>query len=225
MQLGDLISSETRKKLSVQNFVVKVIREAIQRGILSQGQTLRQSEIAADLGVSHIPVREAFRQLEAEGLVDIFPNKGAVVAGLTPEDAKEIFFIRTLLETASLRLAIPNLSEKILHKCELINMEIEVEKDIHKWCHLNWEFHNTLYREAGCPRLLQLIQTLYSNVDRYLRLYLQVQNYRHIGHNEHEAILIACKGRNTETAVIALQSHLKNSCDLLVAYLSKQEKN
>ena len=222
MQLGDLLSEESRKTLSAQNYVVKVIREAILRGVLPQGQTLRQSEIAAELGVSHIPVREAFRQLKAEGLVDLYPNRGAVVAGLTPEDAREIFYIRILLETACLKRAMPNLGEKVLHKCELINTEIGVEMDLHKWCHLNWEFHFTLYREAGSPRLLQLIETLYSNVDRYLRLYLEVENYRQIALEEHAAILESCKAGETEAAVGALERHLQNSSDFLAQYLEKQ---
>ena len=223
MQLGELLPAESRKKLSAQNYVVNIIREAILRGILPQGQTLRQGEVASELGVSHIPVREAFRQLEGEGLVDLYPNRGAVVAGLTPEDAREIFHIRILLETASLELAMKNLEENVFRKCEGINTEITVEKDIHKWCRLNWEFHESLYRAADSPRLLQLIQTLYSNVDRYLRLYLEVENYRQIAHEEHAAILKACRARDTKAAVGALERHLRNSSDYLAAYLARHQ--
>ncbi|MDO9508466.1 MAG: GntR family transcriptional regulator [Thermovirgaceae bacterium] len=225
MQLSELISRESDKSQSTPVFVVNVLREAILRGLIPPGKILRQGEIAAELGLSHIPVREAMRQLEAEGFVEIIQNRGAVVKGLTSEDAMEIFSIRILIESEALRLAMPGLDEKIFRKCEFINSEIGDEQDVHRWCGLNWDFHKCLYEAAQSPRLLQLIQNLYSNVDRYLRIYLEVEDYRSIGSQEHASILEACRAGDADLAVAALRLHLENSRRLLVNLRDSKENN
>ncbi|MDR7541769.1 MAG: GntR family transcriptional regulator, partial [Armatimonadota bacterium] len=92
--------------------VADVLREAILRGILLAGQQLRQDEIARELGVSHIPVREALRQLEAEGLVRLRPYRGFEVSELSPEEVEELYEIRIPLECQALRLAFPHLTDE-----------------------------------------------------------------------------------------------------------------
>lgn len=222
MKFQDLVEKEAEKNLSTPVFVVNVLREAIMRGIFKCGKILRQAEIAAELGVSHTPIREAIRQLEAEGFVEIIPNRGAMVTGLTVEDAREVFAIRKLLESEALRLALPKLDEKTLRKCEFINTEIGDEMDVHTWCGLNWDFHKSLYAASESPRLLQMIQNLYSNVDRYLRLYLEVKNYRSIGVREHGLILDACRSGDEAKAIRALELHLENSRAFLEEFLEKE---
>jgi len=221
VQFKDLVKRESDRNSSTPVMVVNVLREAIMRGLFPQGKVLRQAEIAAAMGVSHTPVREAIRQLEAEGFVEIIPNRGAIVTGLTEEDAREIFSIRILLESEALRLAIPNLDEKTLRRSDYINMEIGDEKDIHKWCGLNWEFHKSLYQAAKSPRLLQMIQNLYSNVDRYLRLYLEVEDYRSIGKDEHSSIVQALRDGDEKGAIEALRQHLENSRKFFEEFISK----
>ncbi|MFP4482128.1 MAG: GntR family transcriptional regulator [Thermovirgaceae bacterium] len=222
MKFPELIEKESEKNLSTPVFVVNVLREAILRGIFKCGKILRQGEIAAEMGVSHTPVREAIRQLEAEGFVAIIPNRGAMVTGLTVDDAREVFSIRKLLESEALRRALPGLDEKTLRKCEYINMEIGDEQDVHTWCGLNWDFHKSLYAPAESPRLLQMIQNLHSNVDRYLRLYLEVEDYRSIGVREHGLILDACRNKDESAAIRALELHLENSRTFLEEFLEKE---
>jgi len=219
----EIVRLEVDSNLPTPLFVVKFLREAIMWGLFPQGKVLRQGELASELGVSHTPVREAIRQLEAEGFVEIIPNRGAIVTGLTQDDAREIFSIRILLESEALRLAIPNLDDKTLRRCEFVNIEISDEMDLHKWCGLNWEFHKCLYQASNSPRLLQMIQNLYSNVDRYLRLYLEVEDYRNTGSKEHSLILKALKAGNDEEALGALKRHLESSRDLLEEFVSKKE--
>lgn len=221
VQFKDLVKRESDRNSPAPVMVVNVLREAILMGLFPQGRILRQAEIAASLGVSHTPVREAIRQLEAEGFVEIIPNRGAMVTGLTEDDAREIFSIRALLESEALRLAIPKLDEKTLRRCDYINMEIGEEKDIHKWCGLNWEFHKCLYQAAKSPRLLQMIQNLYSNVDRYLRLYLELENYRSIGKDEHSSIVQALRNGDENGAIKALRLHLENSRKFFEEFISK----
>lgn len=190
------------------------------RGFFQQGRILRQVEMASLFGVSHIPIREALRQLEAEGFVQKIPNRGAIVTSLTTEDAFEIFSIRMLLESEALRLALPKIDDQILRKGDLINKESEFEPDPHKWAALNWQFHSCIYQKSESFRLIQMIKKLYSSVDRYLRIYLEVDDYRKIARIEHEYILKACKEGDTELAIHSLREHLKNSCYLLVRFIT-----
>ena len=86
MQLKDIAEEMQQRSMAARDWVFQVLRTAIIRGVLPGGMPLRQDEISAQLSVSHIPVREAFRQLDAQGLVRIYPNRGAVVTKLTREE-------------------------------------------------------------------------------------------------------------------------------------------
>src|SRR5438093_1254358 len=110
---------------SLTSAVVNVLREKILRGQIKAGEQLRQHAIAAELHVSRIPVREALRQLEAEGLVTIIDHRGAVVSGLSPEEILEMFEIRMVLESYLLRLSIPRLTDEDLKRSEQTLREYE----------------------------------------------------------------------------------------------------
>ena len=110
MNLYDLAANVLRQQRSTPDLIADALREAIVRGIFQEGQSLRQDEIATQFGVSRIPVREALRQLEAEGLVTLHLNRGAMVSALSPAEAQEIFEIRSALEVKAIQLAIPKLT-------------------------------------------------------------------------------------------------------------------
>ena len=153
MNLEELVTNGKKWDVPTRIFVVQVLRTAILRGLLEEEETLRQADIARKLGVSHIPVREAFCQLAAEGLLSIHPNKGAVVIGLSPEDVSEIYNIRSILEVEALILAAPKLTPAILSRCEFVLENAYRTQDVHEWGDLNWEFHETLYVPGESPRL------------------------------------------------------------------------
>src|SRR5262245_5445046 len=94
------------------------LRDKILRGEFREGEQLRQHAIADELAVSRIPVREAFRQLEAEGLIKIIDHRGAIVAALSPEEIEELFDIRAALESVTLRQAVPRLTDDDLARAE-----------------------------------------------------------------------------------------------------------
>jgi DNA-binding GntR family transcriptional regulator len=216
---------ELAAKLSAQRYrttpglVAEVLREAILRNVLTGGQQLRQDEIAAHLGVSRIPVREALRQLEAEGLVTFFPHRGAVVSELSYQEVQEIYEIRTPLEVTAMRLALPRLSQPDLERAEEILEAIDRETEVAKWSGLNREFHTVLYAPADRPRLLALINTLRTNVERYQRIYISLMQHKPHSQREHREILDACRRRDVEAAVRALERHLGQAAQELVAYL------
>jgi DNA-binding GntR family transcriptional regulator len=201
--------------------VADVLREAILRGILVAGQQLRQDEIARELGVSHIPVREALRQLEAEGLVRLRPYRGFEVSELSPEEVEELYEIRIPLECQALKLALPHLTEQDLERAAQVLDAIDAEEDPSRWSQLNTEFHAVLYTPSGRQRLLNLIRTLRTNVDRYLRLYISVMHRKQYSQREHRKILEAVRLKDPAAAVAALEEHLGIACRMLVDYLRR----
>jgi DNA-binding GntR family transcriptional regulator len=199
------------------------LRADILRGNLKSGQALKQDEIAAQFGVSKIPVREALVQLKAEGLVNFYTNRGAFVSELSAAEADEIYVMRIALETAVLARAIPNLTVAQLKHAEEILTAIDQEENIAKWGELNWKFHATLYSPASLPRLMDTIKALHTNIARYLVLYLAGMAYQKKSQKEHRAILAACRHGETEKAVTYLEGHLRDASKALVAFLKKQE--
>jgi DNA-binding GntR family transcriptional regulator len=202
--------------------IVDSLRAEILRGALKGGQVLRQDEIAARFGVSKIPIREALVQLKAEGLVTFYPNRGAFVSELSAVEADEIYVMRIALETAVLMRAIPHLTITRLKQAEEILDAIDREENIARWGELNWEFHATLYSPAGLPRLMDTIQTLHSNIARYLVLYLAGMDYQKKSQQEHRALLKACRHGESEKAATILEGHLCSASIQLVEFLGHQ---
>src|SRR5579883_1589456 len=110
MQLHDLAADALARHRTTPGLVADVLREAILTGILKAGQPLRQEDISAQFGLSRSPVREALRQLEGEGLVKLYPHRGAVVAEFPLSELWELCEIRIPLETTAIRLAMPHLT-------------------------------------------------------------------------------------------------------------------
>src|SRR5262250_256658 len=118
---------------SLTSAVADKLREQIIRGEIPEGTQLRQDAIASQYRVSRIPVREALRQLDAEGLIAIVPNRGAIVPALSPDDIRELFSIRALLEPEVLKLSIPHLTEDDLSQAEAVLAKYvsELKRDDH----------------------------------------------------------------------------------------------
>src|ERR1043166_4231493 len=118
---------------SLTSAVADKLREQIIRGLIPEGAQLRQDHIAAQFQVSRIPVREALRQLDAEGLIAIVPNRGAIVPALSPDDIEELFSIRALLEPEVLKLSIPRLTQEDFSEAAAVLQEYvhELRRDDH----------------------------------------------------------------------------------------------
>lgn len=222
MDLQQLASEITRSQQGTPELVATILREAILRGIFRGGQPLHQEEIATQLGVSRLPVREALRQLEQEGLVVYRLNRGAIVSELSAAEVQEIYEIRSSLENTALRLALPQMTADTFRQAATILDSTDKETNVGRWGELNREFHLTLYAPARRPRLLSLITTFHRNADRYLRMEMVVLQYKERSQQEHRRILEACQQRDTSTAVTLLTQHIEAAGALLVAYLSEQ---
>ena len=223
-EIPGLILPELKNLKTTPTLVAEALRSGILKGAIRPGQTLRQEELAAALGVSRIPVREALRQLEAEGLVKIYPHRGAVVSSLSAFEVQELFEIRVPLETTALRLAIPDLTGLDLQKAARILDLADREEASSRWGELNWDFHAALYVAAGRPRLLALLVNLEQNVDRYMRLVLTGMDYQRHSQAEHRELLAACREKDVEKAVALLTGHIEAAGQKLTAFLRQAEK-
>lgn len=220
MNLHELAANIQQR--STPDLIADALREAILQGIFQEGQSLRQDEIATQFGVSRIPVREALKQLEAEGLVTLHLNRGAMVSVLTDVEAQEICEIRSALEVKAMQLAIPKLKEADLAKAAVILEATDQATDAGTLAKLNWEFHATLYATAERPRLLTLIKTLHVNCDRYVRVQLAQTDYQDLSQKEHYQILAACQTQDSKAAIRLLKRHIDTAGEQLVAYLQRK---
>jgi DNA-binding GntR family transcriptional regulator len=203
--------------------VAAALREAITSGQLKANQPLPQAEIAANLRVSHIPVREALRQLESEGLVTYQPNRGATVSSLSTSEIREIYEIRSMLETGAIRLAAPELTRENLARAAGVLDLAEQADDGATWGSLDMEFHTLIYHLDDRPRLEELIGELLRRVDRYWLSYNLMLRYRRDFEAEHRALLECLSGGDIARAESLLAAHLKGASDRLIAEIEEVE--
>lgn len=211
----------SKTPVNTPEMITQALRTAILQGRYRGGEPLRQDHIAAELGTSKIPVREALVQLRAEGLITFAPNRGAVVSKLSADEVDEITTMRIALETQALARAIPNLRPADLIRAQGVLEIIDSEDDQTRWSELNWEFHATLYQAAGMPRLLGTIEVLHNNVARYLVIYLNSLEAQPASQKEHWGILESVKRQKTAESVDRLRRHLGRAADRLAAFLNE----
>lgn len=204
---------------TIEQLIADSLRAAIADGRLEAGQRLRQEEIAAEFGVSHIPVREALRELEGQGLVTVLPRRGAVVTALTPNEVEEVVEMRVILECAALRHAIPRATPQILAQAAAALDAIDCESDNTRWSALNWQFHASLYKAAERPRLFATIESLYASVGRYLQVEETVLNNLPHSQEEHRRLLRLVEMQRADEAAELLTQHITEPGAGLVARL------
>ncbi len=207
------------RKQSSHELVADVLREAIATGVLKANAPLPQDEIAAQLRVSHIPVREALRQLQSEGLVTYQANRGATVTSLSADEIREIYEIRAILETAAIRTATPRLSEASLDRAAGILDAAEAATDGAAWGSLDVDFHQMISDLDGRPRLHELIAGLLRRVDRYWLSHGLMLKHRGRFEQEHRDLLAAIRSRDAEAAASLLERHLAGASEQLISEL------
>ncbi len=192
-----------------QDWVYRVLREGIVSGVLKGGTQLKQDEISDALNVSHIPVREALRQLEAQRLVTILPNRGASVTELSREMLIDMMQVRAAISTAMLKLAIPRMTEEDFAALDANLAEQRESTDAASYEKLNNRFHEITNARATNPVAELMTENIHANTDRYLRSsFYDNADSRAASIQEHEAIVAACKERDVEKAAALLNDHI-----------------
>jgi DNA-binding GntR family transcriptional regulator len=206
----------TQAPPTIASYVLNTIRDGILAGRYPLGSRLDQQMLADEMSVSVIPIRESLRQLEAEGLVQIYPRRGAFVAKLSASELKEIYEIRQVLEGLATQLAVPNLSPSALAQLARIVERMEratTAHDFGRLLELNRSFHFTIYQASRRPFLLQMISSLWDRCSLYRRLYIYLPERAPQALAEHTEIYAACWAGNAAAAGQAVRENIQQTVE------------
>ncbi|SHM20176.1 transcriptional regulator, GntR family [Caldanaerovirga acetigignens] len=209
----------------LREIVFEVLRQAIISGDLKPGERLMEVQLAEEMGVSRTPVREAIRKLELEGLVVMIPRKGAYVAGLSLKDAADVFEIRQALEGLAAALAAERITEEEIESLEKILVEINEaaeKEDVDMVIKKDAEFHQILFKATRNDRLVQIINNLKEQIDRF-----RVQSFTNKARikslmEEHKKIVEAITERNVELAKKLAEEHIEKVENNVMNILRKE---
>ena len=210
------------KRQTMVGLTLEAIRDRILSGNYAEGKPLRQDAIAAELGVSRIPIREALRQLETEGLIVFNPHRGAVVSTLSLAEIEEVFTLRAEIESGLVRKAVAVIDAEHLDRAAEILTRYERalrDRDVVSYGRLNWEFHCTLYEAADRPITFTVVQRLHQQADRYIRMQLAYTHWEERAKREHRAILAAARRRNAKRAAGLMRDHILRAGESLLSFL------
>jgi len=188
--------------------ISRALAERIIAGDVEPGARLRQDHIAEEFGASHVPVREAFRLLESQGLVVSEPRRGVRVAGFSLDEVREVAEMRAALEVLALRQAGPHLTKALLEEAEAISKAGDRASDVQAWEEANRAFHRLIITPCGMPRLLRTIDDLHSASARFLFSGWRAE-WEAPTDRDHMAILAALRAGEIETATAVLARHIR----------------
>ncbi|MBI3980008.1 MAG: GntR family transcriptional regulator [Chloroflexi bacterium] len=203
----------------------ETLRRWIQDGTLAPGHRLLHDDLARDLGMSRIPVREAIRRLEGEGWVVITPHRGAVVASFSVEDVTDLFDIRISLEGLATRLAAGRISAEALQRLHDLHAELErqvAEDDIVAAEAIDAAFHRLLYATSGRPRLCHLIASIWELVARYRLMSYALPLHRELTIRTHYALFGHLERHDAASAERAIIEALTESRDRLIGEVERR---
>lgn len=209
---------ETQDKYSLRGRVYGHIREDILSGRYQQNTELKETAIGAELGVSRTPVREALRQLELEGLVNIIPNRGAYVNMITAKDVRDIYVIRSMLEGLCARWATEHITEEQLEDLEetLCLSEYHTKKgNYEKLYELDSQFHEQLYDASNSRILNHVLSDFHDYVKRVRKATLASQGRSVKSTEEHRAIFEAVRSRDADQAEELAKLHVKHTIECI----------
>lgn len=213
-RLATLITAMRPRLQTAQELVLETLREAILGGVMPPGTRLRQEELATAFDTSRIPVREALRVLEYEGLVSSEPHRGFTVTSLDADEVEEIYDLRIVLETHAVRLAVPLLTDADLEELGALFQELLDAPDDDARLAARERFYQRLYGVTARPRLVGLIGRLRQEVARSLR-WLRVPH----SPEHHQAFWDAVRAGDADLAAEQLASHYRKITALLRRYL------
>lgn len=198
------------------------LQQALRFGRYKPGDRLIPEEIAAEIGMSRMPVREAFRRLAADGLVTLRPNRGCVVAGLTLDEIHETFEIRSVLEGLAVRLATPRMNSETFEELEglLDRVERAGQSGSGDWVLRHQEFHAFIYGLSGRPKLIRQIAALHVVIEPYMRIWFDYVDKPLSAREEHQMLIDALRSGDARHAEAVMQDHIIETASMLADYAS-----
>ncbi|MDR0948237.1 MAG: GntR family transcriptional regulator [Lachnospiraceae bacterium] len=213
------LKQEVSDKYSLRGRVFNHLREDILSGKYAEHEELKEVTIGEELGVSRTPVREAFRQLELEGLLQIIPNKGAYVTGITQQDVKDIYQIRSLLEGLCARWVTEHITKEQLDELEENVYLAKFHAQKHHYeqmAQLDNRFHEILYESCNSRILRHQLRDCHSYVLRVRRKTLSNELRAPKSNEEHARILEAIRNRDADEAQRLANQHVLNAYENLI---------
>lgn len=207
---------ETDEDHSVAARIARALAQRIVTGAIAPGARLRQDHVAAEFGASHVPVREAFRRLEAQGLVESEPRRGVRVPPLDPQSIVEITEMRAALETLALGHAFDRIDRAALALASQAIRDGEGSDDVEVWEAANRRFHRSLIAPCAMPRLIATIDDLHRASARFLFATWRELDWQQRSEHEHRAILQAVERRARDEALRILETHIRDAGHALV---------
>jgi DNA-binding GntR family transcriptional regulator len=207
--------------LSLPETLYRQLRRAILDGVFRPGQILRQEELAKRFGVSRAPLREALPRLEAEGIVVLHPRRGYAVVSLDPEEIREIFELRMLIEEKAAYLATLRRSEEDVERLRALVAQMGAIRpsdpgQIARWSELNFQFHDTLFAASGRRHFRRVVDSLRATVEPYIRVEVRMTGELDEAHNEHEQILAAFAARDADRVARLSHEHCEHTAQRLL---------
>ncbi len=208
--------------LTAEQEAYRHIQLALRFGRYRAGDRLIPEEIAAEIGMSRMPVREAFRRLASEGLVILRPNRGCIVAGLTLEEIYETFEIRSVLEGLAVRLAMPRIDNEVIEELErlLVRMERAGPKATNDWVARHQEFHSYVCGLCGRPKLIRQISAHHVLIEPYLRIWFEYADKPLSARQEHQLVIDALQSGDAEHAEAVMKNHVLSTAPTIADYAS-----
>ncbi|SDY57673.1 transcriptional regulator, GntR family [Proteiniborus ethanoligenes] len=198
----------------IREIVYEELRKAIFDGRIKKGEHLVESIIGEKMEVSRTPVREALRQLEAEGLVSNVPRRGAIVQGITKEDAVEIYDLREVLEGLVVRLSCKNITDEDIIKLKDILKKMEEtisKKDDESYLNIHGDFNNIIFNRANSKRLQSMMTNIYDYLASLRSISLQKEDRRISALEEHRQIVYALEKRDEEAVEKLAREHVRKA--------------
>ncbi|WP_420583735.1 GntR family transcriptional regulator [Ruegeria sp.] len=213
---------------SLPDVITNDLRERILSGEMAEGETIRQEALAEDYDVSRMPIREALKRLDAEGLVQLTNNRGASVTSHSLSEIGEIFDLRILLEVDLFQRAIPRMSPAHFGECERLLTEMEKSYDAYdvgRWGSLNNAYHMALYAAAGRGLSNEILQRVNVQSDRYVRMHLSVMKQREPAKKDHRELLSLARDGRVEDACALLTRHIRRTKEQLLDMITSTRKD
>ncbi len=205
--------------------ILETIRDAILKGSLKPGERVSEPELAERFGISRTPIREAFRQLESEGYLQVIPRKGAVVASLSERDIEEFYAIKILLEGFAAKMAAEKMTAKDIEKLESINerlAQIAKDGDVKNFFRVHNEFHEVFIKAAGNEKLYEMINQLVMRFKRLRLASLSQPGRMEVSVEEHRNMIAAFKEHDGDRADSLVRHAATIGADVLIQSMTQE---
>ncbi|MGC4244496.1 MAG: GntR family transcriptional regulator [Herbaspirillum sp.] len=190
------------------------IRRAVLDGEMLPGTRLGQEWLAAKFGASRIPVREALRQLQAEGLVVLAPNRGTWIADVNSQESLEVYKIREALEPLAMAESVPHLSAETIAQLELMVTRLEQVADVQEYIQLDRAFHLATYSAAPMPQLLRMIERYWNSTQHFRRWFVKdslAKGGLPFSDPQHLMLYEMIRNRDAEGAAAIVRLHIRRT--------------